>query len=304
MPEGHAIRRLADTFAHLFVGRACRASSPQGRFEDGAARIDGSAMLAAESHGKHLFLGFPGPDASGDRWVHVHLGLYGSWRFAGDATFAAPPSIGAPRVPDPDPGFTVDTDGERWSPPPPRGAVRLRLATAHGVADLTGPTVCALVDAAGKAAVEAGLGPDPLRGGDDAAHADALRFARAVRASRRRVGELVMDQRIAAGVGNIFRAESLFRAGIGPLRQGRAVSERRLTRLWSELRALMGAAVRTGAIVSVDAPDARKAGPDDPEGRRWYVYHRAGRPCLRCGHPIEERMVAGRRLFWCPACQS
>lgn len=302
MPEGHSIRRLADTFGRLFVGRVCAVSSPQGRFEDQAARLDGSRMLDAEAHGKHLFLGFAG--AATVRWVHVHLGLYGSWRFAGDATFTAPPSIGAPRVADPDPGFTLDTDGEHWSAPAPRGAVRLRIATAHGVADLTGPTVCALLGPAAKRAVEARLGPDPLRTTDASAAEDAARFARAVRGSRRRVGELVMDQGVAAGVGNILRAESLFRAGIHPLRRGRAVSEARLVGLWQELRTLMRAAVRAGAIVSVDPADARRAAPEDCEGRRWYVYHRAGRPCLRCAHPIRERPLAGRRLFWCPRCQS
>ncbi|BCK71242.1 hypothetical protein Srufu_051950 [Streptomyces libani subsp. rufus] len=81
MPEGHTIHRLALDHRSRFEGEPVRVSSPQGKFADGAALIDGQVMTCAEAHGKHLFLGF-----GRDRWVHVHLGLFGKLGFG-----AAPP---------------------------------------------------------------------------------------------------------------------------------------------------------------------------------------------------------------------
>ena len=102
MPEGHTIHRLAAALSELYVGRRLRTSSPQGRFSDGAARLDNQILLGAEAHGKHLFLAFgPQPDmpleAETVVWLRIHLGLYGSWTFDGDSAFTAPHAIGAPR---------------------------------------------------------------------------------------------------------------------------------------------------------------------------------------------------------------
>ena len=89
MPEGHSIRRLALAFNEWFVGHDCETSSPQGRFSQGAARLNGMTMTDAQSVGKHLFLEFGSGDvatsemARGPLCLHVHLGLYGSWRFYG-----------------------------------------------------------------------------------------------------------------------------------------------------------------------------------------------------------------------------
>ncbi|MGO4752999.1 DNA-formamidopyrimidine glycosylase family protein, partial [Streptomyces sp. 2MCAF27] len=127
MPEGHTIHRLAADHSELFGGRPVRASSPQGKFADGAALIDGQVLEHAEAHGKHLFLGFP---ATG--WVHVHLGLFGK--------------VGLGPAP----------------APPPTDTVRLRLATKEAYADLRGPTACALITDGEKRAVHDRLGPDPL----------------------------------------------------------------------------------------------------------------------------------------------
>ena len=102
MPEGHTVHRLAAAFARGFGGQRVRTSSPQGRFSD-AAQLDGQVLLGAEAVGKHLFLPFA-PTADVDpadpsvRHVHVHLGLYGSWTFAGDPGFIDAHAIGAPRL--------------------------------------------------------------------------------------------------------------------------------------------------------------------------------------------------------------
>ena len=323
MPEGHTIHRLAAALSELYAGRRLAVSSPQGRFAAGAARLDGRVLLGARAHGKHLFLPFaPAADLPLDDgavvWLRVHLGLYGAWTFDGDAEFIAPHAIGAPRR-------RVGERGEHalrhgggsalsglsggddaaapapglWEPPEPRGAVRLRLAGEHGVADLTGPAACELLDAEGLAAVRRRLGPDPLR-----ADGDIEVFVAGVRRRRRPIGELLMDQSVISGVGNIFRAETLLRCGVSPFRAGSRLSADRVRSLWRDLVPLMEYGVATGFITTVDAADVPDPLPEgDEEAARWYVYHRTGRPCLRCGSPVRERTAAGRRLFWCAACQ-
>ena len=299
MPEGHSIRRLANAFERSFVGRQVQLSSPQGRFADGAALLTGETMVATSSTGKHLFLGFsPESDGPPEQWIHTHLGLYGAWRFAG----AIPEdSIGAPRVSDPDQGYHLAAVEEQSWPPEPRGLVRLRILTADMVADLNGPNQCRVVTTAEKLAVEDKLGPDPL---DPAALESPMEdeFVGLVRASARPVGDLVMDQSVSAGVGNIYRAEALFRSGISPNRLGRNVSERRLRELWRDFVHLMRKGVAEGAINTVEEDEIR-IDEGDPEAARWYVYHREGRSCLRCGNPVQMADMKGRRLYWCPRCQ-
>ncbi|WP_107491535.1 DNA-formamidopyrimidine glycosylase family protein, partial [Thermobifida fusca] len=198
MPEGHTLHRLAIHFTKTFGGQRVRAASPQGRFAEGAQRIDGRVLGEAEAHGKHLFLGFD----SGE-WVRVHLGLYGAWTF-GDATGER--SLGAPRTEaGTERALQRDADGF-VVPPPPTGAVRLRLVSADAWADLRGPSACEVIDPAGKQAVQARLGPDPLR-----ADADPAAAWQKIRRSRTAIAVLLMRQDVIAGVGNIYRAESLFR---------------------------------------------------------------------------------------------
>lgn len=335
MPEGHTVHRLARALGDLFLGEPLRVSSPQGRFADGAALLDGRTLVAAEAWGKHLFLGFDGlPAVEGasapDLWLRVHLGLYGAWTFSGDGSAVVVHAIGAPRrrvgeretVPagpaaPPEPAAGA-TDG--WVPPAPRGAVRARLRGVHAVADLTGPTACEVVTPEEKRAVEARLGPDPLR-----PDADADAFVAAVGRSRTAVGRLLMDQAVVAGVGNIYRAEALFRAGLDPHRPGRDVPAGTVRALWDDLVVLLAAGVRDGAIVTT-RPEHRGTpgvlGDPDGPGRRgrvrqntdgtpgavpaadaFYVYHRDGLPCRVCGTTVVVEEVAGRSLYRCPTCQ-
>ncbi|MFJ4670251.1 Fpg/Nei family DNA glycosylase [Kitasatospora purpeofusca] len=270
MPEGHIIHRLAAENHRAFGGRAVRASSPQGRFADGAALIDGRELEAAEAVGKHLFLGF-GEDA----WVHIHLGLYGGFSFA---------PIGDGPV------------------PAPVGLVRLRLENDEHVADLRGPNTCALITGAEKAAVAARLGPDPLR-----ADADPEAAWRRMAASRTTVAALLMDQKVLAGVGNVYRAEVLFRHGIDPHRTGRELLRAEWDAIWADLVALMHEGVGAGRIDTVrpeHTPEAMGRPPRvDDHGGEVYVYRRAGMPCLVCATEVRAEEHASRNLFWCPSCQ-
>ena len=155
-----------------------------------------------------------------------------------------------------------------------------------------------------KRQAEAKLGPDPLDAGARFDAQAAERFAQVAHAKRRSIGEIVMDQSIIAGVGNIYRADALFLAGISPYRKGVNVSLKRLRDLWVLICDLMNRGLAAGRLDTMDpdeAPDPPIEG--DEEASRWYVYHRTGRPCLRCGTPVREALMQNRRLFWCPGCQ-
>jgi formamidopyrimidine-DNA glycosylase len=268
MPEGHTLHRLAGELGAMFGGRPVAAASPQGRFADGAALLDGTALDSAEAHGKHLMLGF-----ADERWLHVHLGLYG-----------------------------VFTLGPGAAPPPVRGAVRLRLAGPGGFADLRGPAACELLDPIAKKTLYARLGPDPLR-----ADADPGAAWRRISRSRTSIAALLMDQAVIAGPGNVYRAEVLFRQGVDPARPGRDLSAAEWEAIWADLCALMAEGVRTGRIDTVrpeHMPEAMGRPPRvDDHGGEVYVYRRAGQPCLVCGTEVRTAVLVARNLFWCPSCQ-
>lgn len=306
MPEGHSVHRLATQLGDVFAGQILSVSSRQGRFSSGVALLDGRRLVGSRAHGKQLFLELASPvDPSDVLVLRSHLGIYGAWSFAGDETFSAASSIGAPRrVGERETDASLqpvqhDDDG-RVIPDEPVGAVRVRLAGEHGWADLRGPTLCAVETPAEAAAAEAKLGPDPL---DPAADPEAF-YDRAAR-SRRPIAVLLMEQSVIAGVGNIFRAESLFRQGVDPFLPGSSASRETLEALWAENVELMRIGVRLGRIITTDPADR----PGIPEDQAWpehgnYVYSRGGQPCRRCGTAVQRQELAGRSLFWCPSCQA
>ncbi|MGW6459621.1 Fpg/Nei family DNA glycosylase [Streptomyces sp. NPDC055078] len=267
MPEGHTIHRLAADHRARFRRRPLDVSSPQGKFSDSAALLHRQVMSGTEAHGKHLFLGF-GPLG----WIHVHLGLFGRVDFG---------------------------DGPA---PPPADTVRLRLATPEAYVDLRGPTTCALITDGEKAAIHDRLGPDPLRAGDDPERA-WTRISR----SRTTIAALLLDQKIIAGVGNVYRAEVLFRHGIDPYRAGRDLTRAQWDAIWADLIALMREGVRNNRIDTVrpeHTPEAMRRAPRvDDHGGEVYVYRRARQPCHICATEIRTADLAARNLFWCPGCQ-
>jgi endonuclease-8 len=263
MPEGHTIHRLAREQQRLFGGRPVRVSSPQGRLTEGAALLDGRVLKRTEAYGKHLLHRY-----DGGLLLHIHLGLYGK--------------------------FTTGT-GE---PPEVRGALRLRLVGEDVWTDLRGPTACELLDPSGRDALFRRLGPDPLRRDADPAAA-AARIAR----SKTSVAALLMDQAVIAGIGNVYRAELLFRHGVDPLLPGTALAPGVWAAMWSDLVELMTLGVRLGRIVTVRPEDrVRKRGILSRE-EAVYVYRRTGLPCRICGTEIRTQVLVGRNLFWCPTCQ-
>jgi endonuclease VIII len=262
VPEGHTIHRLALDHVGLFGGLAVSATSPQGRFAPGAALINGRVLTSADAWGKHLFHDYDGV------LLHVHLGLYGSFRQG--------------------PG----------RPPAERGAIRLRLAADRGWADLRGATTCEVITAADREKVLLRLGPDPLRPRPDVAQVRS-RLAR----SRVPLGAALMDQTVVAGVGNAFRAEILFRQRLDPFAPASSLSADAFDALWADLVTLMRAGVKANRIVTTARE--HRAAPRGPAGAedQYYVYRRAGLACRVCGTPVAVTEVATRRLYWCPSCQ-
>src|SRR3954470_20085441 len=267
MPEGHTLYRLAREQTRLFVGRPVHVTSPQGRFAAGAALLDGRVLEGVVSHGKHLFAAF-GPDT-----LHVHLGLYGSYA---TGTGVAPAPRGALRM--------------RWEGPGPDGT---------GVwTDLRGPTACEVLAAPEVERILARLGPDPLR-----PRANGALAHRRIAGSRTAIGALLMDQSVLAGVGNVYRAELLFRHGVSPFRPGRAVDGALWARLWADLVTLMKAGVRMGRIVTTRPEDRSRRRGGVTRDDAHYVYRRTGLPCRVCRNEVRTEVMAGRNLYWCPVCQ-
>jgi endonuclease VIII len=263
VPEGHTLHRLAREHSRLFAGRAVRASSPQGRFAGGAAQLDGRVVERVEAWGKHFLARF-----AGDSWLHVHLGLYGSW------TAAPLPA------------------------PEPRGALRLRLEGEEHYADLRGPTACELWTPPDVERLISRLGPDPLR-----PDADPERARARISRSRTAVGVLLMNQEVLAGVGNVYRAEVLFRHGVSPFRAGRDLSRPAFEGLWEDLVVLMRAGVRAGHIVTTRPEHRERRSGRARREDRFYVYRRTGLPCRICGTAVRAEEMAARTVYWCPHCQ-
>jgi endonuclease VIII len=263
VPEGHTLHRLAREHSRLFAGQRVRAGSPQGRFASGAAQLDGRVVERVEAWGKHYLARF-----EGEKWLHVHLGLYGGW------TAAPLPA------------------------PEPRGALRLRLEGEEHYADLRGPTACELWTPPEVTRLIARLGPDPLR-----PDADPERAWTRISRSRTAVGVLLMNQEVLAGVGNVYRAEVLFRHGVSPYRPGRDVQRAVFEGLWHDLVVLMRAGVRAGHIVTTRPGHRSRRSARAPREDRFYVYRRSGLPCRICGTDVTSADMAARSVYWCRRCQ-
>jgi endonuclease VIII len=294
MPEGHTIHALAARLDHAFAGSPVAVSSPQGKFADGAAVLDGLTVVDACAWGKHLFVQF-----EQERWLNVHLGLIGRFTV----------------VP-----HHIDSDPARPGPAdsgiPVEGQVRLRLVNHAWVGDLRAPTVCAVVTPEEVGQVQARLGPDPLRPG-----ADPDLALRRISRSSRPIAELLMDQAVLAGVGNVYRCEVLFRHRVDPFRPGREIRATTWLAIWDDLVALMALGVVFGQVLTIDDQVAQAqaevadgsaavhtvavtgASPGDRFERRFYLYKRTGQPCRVCGSTVRTQLVAGRNLFWCGRCQ-
>jgi endonuclease-8 len=292
MPEGNEIHRWAERHAAAFAGKVVRVDGPQGRFTD-ADVIDGRRLERVMAVGKHL-----GYDFGKDRILHVHLGLQGDFT---EGSGPLPEIRGALRL-------------RMWNVAavkrPALPGVSKRHAwyseddgighlAAEKIAwvELRGPMDCSVYTQAKWDALLERLGPDPLNG--DGPQKMIARIAR----SKKAIGALLMEQDVAAGIGNIYRAELLFRAGLNPFAKGCEVEENALRSIWREAVVLMKAGMLDRRIVTTRALHRPHRRGKALKEEAHYVYRRHGRPCFVCGSDIRTEVMAGRNLFWCPVCQ-
>ncbi len=264
MPEGHTIHRHARLHRKHLAGHEVAVSSPQGRFATGAELLDGQRLDDVEAHGKHLFYEWRGGEI-----LHVHLGLVGRFRT------------------------------HKADPPLPTAGTRLAMQANGTTIYLAGPMTCELIDHDEKDAIHAKLGPDPLREGKQGLGD----FAEALGRRRIPIGAALLDQSVVAGIGNVYRAEALFLEGIHPDTPARDLSDEQVASLWRTLVEQLRLGEKAGRIVTVTPEDAGVERRSQIKRGRLYAYKRAGRPCRRCGTPIERWQVAGRKMWACPACQ-
>jgi endonuclease VIII len=268
MPEGHTIHRIARDHTPLLAGRTVRVSSPQGRFAADATRVDGAVLERIEPYGKHLFYIWSTGEVG-----HVHLGLFGKFR--------------------------VQHSTES---PDPVGQVRMRLQTesvggGYVTVDLAGPTVCSIDEPTVRTGILARLGPDPIRRGSKP---DAM--IERIERSARGIGDLLMDQSVVAGVGNVYRAEALFATGIHPLRPGRDCTRAELEALWATVQGMLRQGVKDNRIVTVRRDELGIASNARiRRGEATYAYKRDR--CPLCGDEIRTVEIANRRCYWCPTHQ-
>jgi len=247
----------------MFARRVVNVEAPNGRFEDGAKLLDGRKLKSVEAFGKHLFYDF-----GARRQLHVHLGLYGKFR-EGELPY-----------------------------PEAKGALRLRISSAKHWLELRGPTACDVLSEEEREKLLARIGPDPLR--EDA---DAGAAIERIRKSRAPIGALLMDQSVISGLGNIYRAELLYRAKLNPFRAGTTLAAKPLRALWKDAMMLMQAGILDRRVVTTRPADRPHRNGKARRFETHYVYRRKGMPCFVCGTEVAMQEFVGRKLYWCPACQ-
>jgi endonuclease VIII len=263
MPEGDTIHRIAAGLAPRLTGKTLERVTTQGLVRN----LAGRTVTSVEAHGKHLVI-----ELDDGAYLRVHLGMNGRFRAyeraAGDAVLA------------------------RTSP----GRASLAVVTAeHVFVWLTAPTVeIAHRRSPRHGMAIATLGPDIL-----ADAFDSRRAALAAEHDPRPIADVLLDQRLAAGIGNIYKCEALFAAGVDPRAPAAALGVAKLEEIYgaarTQMRANLGPGPRTTRAQLSGAPR------DD----RYFVYSRTGKPCTRCATPISCGSLGepARWTWWCPSCQ-
>ena len=309
MPEGNEIHRWAERHAAAFTGKVVRVDGPQGRFVDSDV-LDGRKLIKVMAVGKHL-----GYDFGVDRILHIHLGLQGDFT---EGSGPLPAVKGALRLRMWNAAAIRKPAVEGGSKPPlaPKGR---RYSEDDGTdnldsgkiawVELRGPMDCTVYTQAMWDKLLTRLGPDPLNGdGPD-------RMVEKIGKSRKPIAALLMDQSVVAGVGNIYRAELLYRARLSPFTAGKDVLEKKLKEIWKDAVPLMRAGMVDRRIITTRPEDrpSHKGGMagdvlvEKTDGvlkeEAHYVYRRHGLECFVCGTKVMREEMEGRNLYWCPYCQ-
>jgi endonuclease VIII len=256
MPEGDTIHHAANRIRPILAGEvpAVRTPHPRLRADRWPERLAGRAVRAVDAHGKHLFVHF-----DGDLLIHSHLRMTGSW-----GTYS---------------------QGERWRRSP-RRAWLVMSARESDVVQFDGPVLELMTESRSRFDQRiAGLGPDIV-----AEEFDEDRFLRRLREEdpTRPIGDVLLQQQVVAGIGNLWKAEGCFAASVDPWRPAGRVSDEEALRIVRLLR-----------------PRMQKSAVDGFPARDQAVYRRDRKPCPRCGATILQRgqWEDNRTTWWCPGCQ-
>lgn len=268
MPEGDTIHNAAKRVGAALVGseiRSIETPHPRHGKDRWPERLQGHAVHAVDAHGKHLFVRF-----DNGLTLHSHLRMGGAWG--------------------------VYPRGGRWHRAPRRAWLVIRT-DEHEVVQFDGPVLELMTDSRTRFDRRiASLGSDIIR--DDFSETSYLRRLREEDPARQ-LGDALLDQRILAGIGNVWKNEGCFIAAISPWRRLSDVGDDEALAIVRGIRPLMQAsAERGGRITTFDGPAARN------EWRTW-VHERVGMPCRRCRTTIRSRGQGddNRTTFWCPGCQ-
>jgi endonuclease VIII len=258
VPEGDTVHSVARRIRAVLLDRVpeeIRVPQPRHAADRWPERLAGRAVRSVDAHGKHLFLRF-----EGELTLHSHLRMSGAWG--------------------------VHREGVRWKRSPRRAWIVI-AAGEWRVVEFDGPVLELLRESRTRFDRQlAALGPDVI-----GERFDAEKFLSRLRAQdpARAIGELLLDQRVVAGIGNVWKSESCFAAAVDPWRPLRGIAD-------EEALAIAGFA-HEGMT--------RSAASDGFSRRPRAVYKRAGRPCQRCGAAIRSRGQGedNRTTYWCPGCQ-
>jgi endonuclease-8 len=257
MPEGDTIHYAANRIRPILAGRVpdeVRTPHPRLRAARWPERLAGREVLAVDAHGKHLFVHF-----EGELVIHSHLRMTGSW-----GTYRA---------------------GERWRRSPRRAWLVLTSGDGE-VVQFDGPVLELMTESRTRFDQRiAGLGPDIIKDPFDEA-----RFLRRLREEdpTRPIGDVLLQQQVVAGIGNLWKVEGCWAARVDPWRPAGRVSDDEVLEIIRGLR-----------------PRMQRSALDGDPNRDRALYRRAGMPCPRCGSPILERgqWEDNRATYWCPGCQ-
>ena len=256
MPEGDTILWAATRMRPVLAGQQVEVAHTHPRFgrDRWQERLGGQTVTAIETHGKNLFIVF-----DNELVLHSHLRMTGLW--------------------------DVREVGGRWRRAPSRAWLILR-AGGHEVVQYDGP-VLELMTAARRRFDQrlAALGPDVLAG-----EFDSQKFLQRLRSTDQQqpLGDALLDQRILAGIGNIWKAEGCWEARLDPWRPIGSISDEQAVGLVEGIR-----------------PRMLLSGTQGHRAARSRIYRHTGEPCPRCGQPITARGQGdqNRTTYWCPGCQ-
>ena len=257
MPEGHTIHRAARDHRRALSGQNLSVISPQGKFSEGASLLDTKFCETVEAIGKHLLYRFQNNIS-----LHIHLGLFGR-------VLKQPMPLKSPK-----------------------GAVRVRLASKTHFVDINGPTICEVLDQSGVDTLFNRIGPDVLR-----PDANPEISFKKIQRSALPIGQLIMNQSIIAGIGNIYRTEILWRQAIHPEIPGKAISRHTFDRIWDDAAYLLAIGVKRNAIVTVDAQLFSK----NRSGEKYNIFGTVN--CPKCNGDVRRFEINKRRAFVCDICQ-